>query len=168
MGPYRRAVVVVCDGLGTGTNVCAGDGTGVACPCGNSGAPGNGCASSVNPSGARLTGTGTASIANDMLVLHGNGMPDAAALYYQGTTTTGVPFGDGLRCAGGTNRRIGTKTNVAGASSYPEAGDAPIRERGALSISTTRTYQIWYRNAAVFCTPSTFNLSNGLRVLWTP
>jgi hypothetical protein len=25
---------------------------------------------------------------------------------------------------------------------------------------------VWYRNAAVFCTASTFNLSNGLQVTW--
>jgi hypothetical protein len=28
-------------------------------------------------------------------------------------------------------------------------------------------YQLWYRNAAAFCTPSTFNLTNGLDVTWT-
>jgi hypothetical protein len=29
-----------------------------------------------------------------------------------------------------------------------------------------RTYQAWYRNAAAFCTSSTFNLSNGLLIDW--
>ena len=27
-------------------------------------------------------------------------------------------------------------------------------------------YQVWYRNAASFCTPSTFNLTNGVLVTW--
>jgi hypothetical protein len=31
-----------------------------------------------------------------------------------------------------------------------------------------RTYQLWYRNAAVFCTTSTFNLTNGIEVSWVP
>jgi hypothetical protein len=30
-----------------------------------------------------------------------------------------------------------------------------------------RMYQVWYRNAAAFCTSSTFNLSNGYRVVWS-
>ena len=29
-------------------------------------------------------------------------------------------------------------------------------------------YQSWYRNAAAFCTSSTFNLTNGVTVTWTP
>jgi hypothetical protein len=31
-----------------------------------------------------------------------------------------------------------------------------------------RIYQAWYRNTASFCAPEGFNLTNGLRVLWTP
>jgi hypothetical protein len=31
-----------------------------------------------------------------------------------------------------------------------------------------RSYQAWYRNAAAFCTPSTFNLTNGYSVTWAP
>jgi len=27
---------------------------------------------------------------------------------------------------------------------------------------------VWYRNAAAFCTNSTFNLTNGLNVVWQP
>jgi hypothetical protein len=35
-------------------------------------------------------------------------------------------------------------------------------------VPGVRTYQAWYRNAAVFCTASTFNLSNGYSITWTP
>jgi hypothetical protein len=31
-----------------------------------------------------------------------------------------------------------------------------------------RTYQAWYRNAAAFCTASTFNLTNGVQLTWGP
>src|SRR6185436_15891764 len=110
------------------TPYCFGDGTGTACPCGNTGAAGNGCASSVNAAGGNLAATGTASIANDTFSLNGSGMPNASALYFQGTTQVaagaGAMFGDGLRCAGGTIVRLGTKTNVGGASSYPGGGTA--------------------------------------------
>jgi hypothetical protein len=150
----------------TGVPYCFGDGSGTPCPCGNNGAPGNGCANSVNPNGANLTTTGNASLANDTLVLHGSGMPNAACLYFQGTTQVNAQFGDGLRCAGGTIVRLLTKVNVNGQSQYPDPGNPPIHIRGQVTTPGTRTYQCWYRNAAVFCTPSTFNLTNGVLVTW--
>jgi hypothetical protein len=145
---------------------CFGDGTGTACPCGNSGAAGNGCASSVNAAGAHLTTSGASNLANDTLVLQGTGMPNSSCLYFQGTTQISNMFGDGLRCAGGTVIRLGTKTNVGGASQYPTAGNASISVKGAVTSPGTRTYQTWYRNAAVYCTPSTFNLTNGILITW--
>jgi len=152
------------------TPFCFGDGSGTACPCANSGAVGNGCANSLNANGANLVGSGTPSIAADTLVLSGSGMPSSSVLYFQGTTQSGggagTLFGDGVRCAAGTVIRLGTKTNVAGSSQYPELGDIPISIRGSNSAGTTRTYQAWYRNAANFCTTATFNLTNGVEVGW--
>jgi len=154
------------------TPYCFGDGTGTACPCANAGLAGNGCASSVNANGAHVTSTGLASIAADSFVLTGSGMPNSSALYFQGTARTaagaGSVFGDGLRCAGGTVIRLGTKTNVGGTSSFPAAGDPSIHVKGADSAGNVRDYQCWYRNAAAFCTPSTFNLTNGLEITWVP
>jgi hypothetical protein len=37
-----------------------------------------------------------------------------------------------------------------------------------VTAAGTRTYQVWYRNAAAFCTASTFNLTNGWRTTWGP
>ncbi len=153
-----------------GMPFCSGDGTATACPCGNAGATGNGCASSINANGAQLAATGSASLATDTLVLAGSGMSNSSALYFQGTTQLnggqGAAFGDGLRCAGGTIIRLGTKTNVSGASQYPGAGNPSVSVRGAVTSPGTRDYQVWYRNSAAFCTPSTFNLSNGLEITW--
>jgi len=153
-----------------GVDFCFGDGSGVACPCGNSGAPGNGCASSVNAQGAYLGATGTASVAADGVVLTGSGMSNSTCLYFQGTTQlAGALFGDGLRCAGGAVIRLGTKANSAGSSAYPAVGDLPISVKGAVPMSGgSRTYQAWYRNAAAFCTTSTFNLTNGVSIAWNP
>jgi hypothetical protein len=150
----------------TGVPYCFGDGTGTACPCGNNGAAGNGCASSVNANGANLTTSGSANLANDTLVLQGTGMANSSCLYFQGTSQISAAFGDGLRCAGGTVIRLGTKTNVGGASQYPTAGNPSISVKGAVTAPGTRTYQTWYRNAAAFCTPSTFNLTNGILITW--
>jgi hypothetical protein len=39
--------------------------------------------------------------------------------------------------------------------------------RGGVPINGgLRTYQVWYRNAANFCTSSTFNLTNGVAIQW--
>jgi hypothetical protein len=126
----------------------------------------------LNASGANLSGTGLTSIASDTFVLTGSGMPNASALYFQGTARIngglGAAFGDGLRCAGGTTIRLGTKLNASGTSSYPGALDAPISVRGQNSAGNVRTYQVWYRNSAAFCTPSTFNLANGIEATWIP
>ncbi len=161
-----------CEGI-VGTLFCFGDGSGTPCPCANNSLPADqeGCLSSLG-TGGRLRGMGVASITADTLVLSGTRMPSSSALYFQGLTQQngglGAVFGDGLRCAGGTVTRLGTKTNVAGASQYPAGADLPVSVRGGVTAPGTRTYQIWYRNAAAFCTAATFNLSNGIEINWTP
>ncbi len=62
--------------------------------------------------------------------------------------------------------RLGVRTNVQGASTWPLAGDPPLGSHG-IAPASVRVYQVWYRDAAAFCTPSTFNWTNGLRVVWT-
>lgn len=165
--------VVIADLEASIASFCAGDGTATACPCGNVGLPGNGCANSVVPSGARLEWSGSVSVWNDDLVLTGSGMPPAACLYFQGTLPAGggagVVFGDGLRCVTGTIVRLGVKTNdAAGTSRYPDAGELSVAERGLIPTvgGVSRAYQCWYRNVATFCAPATFNLTNGVAVTW--
>jgi hypothetical protein len=158
---------------GPGVAFCFGDGSGTACPCGNNSPVGNneGCLSSIGM-GGKLGSLGTPSLAADTLVLTGSQMPNSSALYFQGTTQIGAgagsSFGDGLRCAGGSVVRLGTKTNVGGASQYPGAGSPPVSVKGLVTAPGVRDYQCWYRNAAAFCTTSTFNLTNGLEITWTP
>ncbi len=156
------------------TTFCAGDGSGTSCPCGNNSAPGgqDGCLNSLGLAG-RLRSTGVARVAFDSLTLLGSAMANSSVLYFQGTGQQngglGSVFGDGLRCASGSVIRLGTKINSAGASHYPGASDPSISVRGLLpAAGGTRQYQAWYRNAATFCTASTFNLTNGLRVVWIP
>jgi hypothetical protein len=158
-------------GTPPGTPYCFGDGSGTPCPCGNNSpaGQGRGCLHSLG-NGALLGATGTASVSADTVVLMGSDMPNASALYFQGTAQIngglGAVFGDGLRCAGGTVIRLATKTNVGGQSQFPAAGDPAVSVQGACVAGDVRHYQIWYRNAADFCTPSTFNLSNGLSITW--
>jgi len=156
----------------TGAPYCFGDGSGTACPCGNTGGADGGCANTVSFGGGKLVAAGSASIAIDTLVLRGTRMPNSSALYFQGTDRiaggAGQVFGDGLRCVTGGVQRLGTKLNFAGASQFPEGVDPRISIRGAVTVpGSTRHYQAWYRNAASFCTPSTFNLTNGVTVTWS-
>jgi len=158
---------------GFADSFCSGDGSGNACPCANYGSVGNGCANSVNSGGANLAYSGNPWVGNDSFTLLGSGMPDTATLYFQGTGPagmwSGVVFGDGLRCVTGFTIRLGTKLNVGGASQIPEAGDPTISSHVImLSSGVQYFYQAWYRNAAAYCTTSTFNLTNGLRAIWAP
>lgn len=151
---------------------CTGAGGVGTCPCGNTGAPGNGCASSFQPAGANLAASGTASISSDSLTLTATNVSVAAATLFQGTqspSTTFQTFGDGRRCVGGSVLRMGTVFAPGGLVSYP-AGVAPaLSVTGVIpSAGGVRAYQVWYRDSPAFCTSATFNLTNGVVVRWTP
>jgi hypothetical protein len=156
--------------------ICIGDGSGTPCPCGNASASAAaaGCLNSLGLAGTLRT-SGAASVASDSLTLLGTSMPGTAtALYFQGTTAIGLGagavLGDGLRCAGGAVVRLGTVTNTSGTSQLPDASHpTPLSSAGAIPTGGgTRIYQAWYRNVASFCTPSGFNLTNGVSIAWQP
>jgi hypothetical protein len=146
--------------------------TASACPCANAGGLFAGCENSLATGGARLIASGVASLSVDTLVLEGLGMPDSSALYFQGTARqsggAGTVFGDGLRCVSGSIVRIATRMNSGHASAYPVGPAASVSQRGQVLAPGIRHYQIWYRNAAAYCTPSTYNLTNGVVVPWQP
>jgi len=163
------------------SDFCFGDGTGTACPCANSSAFGadEGCLNSFG-SGGKLRATGIASLSDDgdgtpSLRLDGTQMTNGSYGYFQGTSQqsggSGVAFGDGLRCAGGALIRLHwpLRFNVAGASHFPDATmfDPAISVKGLVTTPGTRTYQIFYRDAAIgFCTTNTFNTTNAVSVTW--
>ncbi len=156
---------------------CSGDGTGTACPCGNNGLHGHGCENSVSTGGGLLAGSGLTSVTNDTFTLSVSGLAAmASALYFQGDVQiaagAGAVFGDGLRCVGGNVQRIGSRLSTAGGSQFgfAVAGDPLISVQGGVPAGTVsiRYYQAWYRNISAFCTPSPYNLTNGLTVTWIP
>ncbi len=156
----------------TAVEFCFGDGSSAPCPCANASAPVQhaGCRNSLGL-GARLVDEGRSSLAADTLVLLGSQMPNGDALYFQGTSSmsggAGQSLGDGLSCVGGTLIRLGSRTNVAGASRFPAVGGSSMSVRGLVTTPGTRTYQTWYRDASAFCTTASFNFSNGLSITWT-
>jgi hypothetical protein len=160
-----------------GLNYCFGDGTGAACPCdpGQAGGPGTGCRNSAGM-GGWLVGLGNPSVSADSVRLRVNGvLPTTVGLYFQGNLPQngglGAALGDGLLCATQGVIRLGVRFFVGGAGSYGHdvVTDPPISAQGQLPlVGGTRHYQLWYRDPANFCTSSTFNLTNGVRIVWQP
>jgi len=158
-----------------GVAFCSGSGAGAACPCGNVGGEGRGCGNSASSDGARLDAYGVASVTNDSLGLSvSSAPPSAAVLFIQGSdrqsSGAGAVFGDGLRCVAGNVIRLGLRNSTGGTARIGVPyGDEPISTRGAVGpAGGTLHYQAWFRDPAAFCTSSTFNLSNGTSVVWTP
>ena len=160
------------------TPYCPGDGTIGACPCGNSGASMHGCQNSSLTGGALLTSSGDAGLADDTLVLTSAGeRPGVLSVFLQGDAIHApVFFGDGLRCVGGTLKRLYTKNAVvAGIVTAPTGSDASVSARSAalgspITPGAARFYQTYYRDSSLsFCSNppgNTWNVSSGLAVVW--
>ena len=166
-------VTVTTSSSGSFPTACFGDGTLAPCPCANNGQPGNGCDNSNDTGGGHLSATG--SVAPDTVVLHAQDeLAHAASVFLQGTTLIApLPFGDGLRCVGGTLKRLAVKSAVNGAVDYPAAGELPITQRSAqlgdpIASGSDRHYQTYYRDPDTsFCpTGSTYNITNSVTVHW--
>jgi hypothetical protein len=149
---------------------CFGDGSSVACPCGNVGLAGRGCANSnAGSTGGLLAASGTASVGADSLVLTASDIT-GPALFYQGTGTSDIAFGDGKLCAAVGIIRMGIVFPTGVTASYPGGlTPNPISIAGLVPAGGgVRYYQAWYRDAVSFCTASTFNLTNALALTWVP
>jgi hypothetical protein len=153
--------------------LCFGDGTGYVCPCFNWGASGHGCENSAATGGTLLSGSGIASLSSDTLQLSSSGeLSTALSIVLQGRSLiAAVDFGDGLRCAGGSLKRLYLKHATSGAITAPEAGDPPISKRSAtlgdsILLGTTRAYQVYYRDPNLIFCPGGFNVSNALAITW--
>lgn len=154
----------------TGRLFCFGDGSSTACPCGNASTPSAraGCTNSASLAGT-LRASGNPSLSADSLRLDGSGMTDSFVLYFQATNPhAATTFGDGLSCTGGPFARLGSKANVSGASSYPQAGNVPIATQGNVFAPATRSYQARYRDVPTSCTFTGFNYTNAVEIVWTP
>jgi hypothetical protein len=174
-GSAYDVFVRACSSLTNMVGYCFG--TTAACPCGNGGS-GGGCGNSASSFGGRLVATGTSSVSADTVVLTADRLPDGAgstALFFQGDTQPISPavFGDGLRCATGTIMRLAIEpvvpgTGNTGSAVYPSAGNALISIQGQVVPGQVRYYQVDYRDAQTYCTSDTFNLTNGVAILWCP
>jgi hypothetical protein len=167
-------------GCGTpGSPTCEpGVGGVIACPCGNAPASnGQGCNNSSNTGGAQLTATGIARLTYDTVTFTTQGEKPIATsivLQGQGQFSSGVVFGQGVRCVAGALKRLYVKTASAGSITAPQATDLHVHARSAslgdnISPGTHRFYGVYYRDPIVLggCpSTSTFNVTQQLDVLW--
>ena len=170
--PSQRPTLVVDftpNAGGPGASFCSGDGSGTACPCGNSASTGEGCANDTG-SGALLSATGSNSLSADDLVLSTSQLTPGPGLFFQGNNaingSNGNAFGDGLRCAGGGVRRLEVQF-ANSANSFTTSTTISISTAGAASAGQTKRYQYWYRDSGTSPCSSLFNLSNGYEITWS-
>jgi hypothetical protein len=159
-------------GPSNGASYCAGDGTGAACPCGNTGAAGNGCDNSAALGGANMVATGSASFGADTFGLNVVGVPGAKPglllrANNQANGGLGVAVGDGLICAvGGSQRSQVQITDAAGVTSFTNwmgAGFGSVANMGAAT-----NFQFWYRDPMGGPCATGFNFTNAWTVTYMP
>ncbi|MBK7643325.1 MAG: hypothetical protein IPJ19_09770 [Planctomycetes bacterium] len=168
--------------LGAFENFCFGDGgLATACPCSNSGMPERGCQNSWLTGGAQLVASGSTS--PDTIHLTSiKEPPFVLSVFLQGNALVqgGVPFGDGVRCVGGSLRRLYVKfaSNNLGAdgdATAPATGDLSISAQSAalgdaIPSGATRYYQVYYRDPTLsFCpspTGNSWNVSSAVAITW--
>jgi type IV secretory pathway TrbL component len=158
-----------------------GDGGVIACPCGNPPAgSGLGCNNSSANGGASIHAFGVASLASDTVVFATTGeKTTATSILLQGTSqsASGLSFGQGVRCATGSLKRLFTKTASGGSITAPNfsAGDPSVSVRSAalgdtIAPGTSRWYLVYYRDPIVLggC-PSmdTFNATQTGQIDWS-
>ena len=153
----------IAEEVGTGT--CFGDGSNGPCPCSNGGGNGEGCANSTGL-GGRLAATGSTSVSADDLVLVATQLkPNALSVALQGSALLGVPriYGDGLRCVGGSLKRLG----VGHASADGSATFGPgLAGRGGWTSGATFGFQVYHRDPVGPC-GSGFNVTPAVAVTFT-
>ncbi len=165
------------------TSLCdPGVGGVIACPCSNPpGAPGRGCDNSSATGGAILSAAGIAYLSQDTLVFTTTGeKPTATSVVLQGTTSlaSGTTYGQGVRCVGGTLKRLFVKAASGGSITAPDfgAGDPSVSVRSAargdvIGAGQSRFYLVYYRDPVVLggCPANrTFNATQTGQVSWSP
>lgn len=158
-----------------------GDGGVITCPCANPpGGPDRGCDNSSATGGASLSAGGVAYLSMDSLEFTSNGeRPTAFSLLLQGTATisSGLAYGQGVRCVGGSLKRLFTGNASGGSVTMPNfgAGEPTVSARSAskgdpIQPGQSRWYLVYYRDPNVLggCpSGSTFNATQTGQVLWS-
>jgi len=154
---------------------CFGDNVTTACPCGNS-LPNNTISGCGNTTGVGATlsmsGSCSSSVADARLMAE-NLIPYRWALFFEGGSTLpsfGAPFYDGILCVGapyaGVQFVVADVTGVAGPITdifYKGLPYMPNHLPGYTSY-----YQCFYNDDAYGVCGTRWNLTNGVKLTWTP
>jgi hypothetical protein len=176
------AVVLVRPGCSSGPATFAcdpGSGGVISCPCSNpASGSGRGCNNSFNTGGATITATGVASLAaSTVQFITSSQTANGTTILLQGNNqiAAGVPFGQGVRCVGGTLKRLYVKSpGGTGGITAPSGADLDIPNRSAnlgdvIAPASTRYYMAYYRDPIILgaCSAtSTFNSTPMGIVVW--
>ena len=150
----------------------------IPCPCSNPPAGlDRGCDNSSATGGASLSASGVAALTGDTLVFTTSGeRPTATSIVLQasGSNTSGVAFGQGVRCLSNNLLRLYVKNAVGGSISAPVGTDLSVSARSAalgdtLAAGQTRNYAVYYRDPVVLggcMSGGTFNMTQSGAVTW--
>jgi hypothetical protein len=123
------------------------------------------CTTSPNSVGAGslMGSSGSTSVAAADFVLRETGAPPfRSGIFFYGAQQVSAPFGNGVRCAGGSTVRLPVlQTDASGAAAQPLA-----YANGPIDPGETWNFQFWYRDPIPG--GASFNLSDGLEVHFVP
>ncbi len=165
-----------------------GTGGVMSCPCGNPPISGTTGCNNFGPNppggtgGANLASAGVASLSSDSLQLQVSDEiinTSNVSVLWQGTTalSTGAQAGAGVRCVGGTLKRLYKGNAFSGAIDFPAGAQADVHSTSAAKGFTivppvTLHYYVAYRNSAAGapCGSPTlaFNTTNAVSIPWEP
>lgn len=148
----------------------------IGCPCNNPPQGSGGCNNSIGTGGATLFGGGSPLLSADSFVLGQSGeLPNSLSIFLSGKANamTGVTFGDGVRCVGGSLKRLYVHNASAGSVIAPTGADDPVTVRSSALGDTihaceTRYYQVYYRDSNLGFCAGGFNVGSGLKATWLP
>jgi len=152
----------------------------IGCPCANPPAgPGRGCENSSATGGASLASSGTPSLALDSGQFSTTGeTPTASTVLLQGNApiATGIAFGQGVRCVGGSLERLYVLAASGGSISVPQPGDPHVAAQSAalgdpIAPGEHRFYMAYYRDPIVLggcAAQDSYNGTDALDLLWAP
>ena len=152
----------------TGVPYC--NGSAGACPCGNDAAQllPSGCVNSTSQAASlAATGSPSASASSVSLIAVG-AVPGLPGVFFSGENAVnggaGIPFGDGLRCAGFNAVRLQVTASDASGNAL---STVDIAATGGVSAGDSLNYQYWYREVSTggLCGNS-HNLTNAVNIVW--
>ena len=145
---------------------------GSVCPCGNSGAQGQGCANSTG-SAAFMLAVGSASVASDDLLLSTASLPNVSIglLFMSQSLRPPFALGDGTACLNGSIFRYAptsaTNGNLLQGPGLAALSRARFQSGGWILAGDSWGFQYWYRDPMGPCTRGS-NLSTGVEITFVP